>query len=715
MRKKYKSKLLIALVLLLTLLLNITVPFFANAQTVQKKVVRVGWHEPPFFIKDDSGRRSGYSYEYLRKLSAYTNWEYEYVEGSWSDLMQMLREGKIDMMSNVSYTEERTKDMLYTSIPMGTEAYYVFVSPNNTEITSDNISSLKGKKVGVAKDSIQKDLFKNWTKKRNIDVNIMELSATGDELLDMLGKDLDAVVTMDVYGTHEVCLPVCKIGSSDFYFVVSKNRQDLLDVADSALNRIQDENKYYDQQLYDKYLKNTENSRYLSFAEKEWLTDHGKIRIGYQDNYMAYCKKDESTGKLTGALKDYLDYASNAFENANIEFEPVCFPTSASALKALKNGEIDCLFPSNMSDYDAETNGLMLTPAIMHSEMDAVVRESGKKEFLEKKKVIVGVNEGNTNYDIFLAKHYPDWERKYFKDTPAALDAVAKKEADCVIISTYRYSNISKQCERLHLTTVNTGVEMDYFISVCEGNTELYSILSRVTDVTPKSIIHKALTYYSTEDVKTSFIDLIKENIFVIITSVTLVLLLIMLLIIHSIRAEKKVVQEKHMIKDLNKKVFVDALTSVRNKGAFSDYIDKMQTSLNEGEEFEFAIGIFDCNNLKTVNDRHGHDKGDIYLKTACRLICKIFDHSPVFRIGGDEFAVILRNGDFNNREELLRRFEERKKELSKAAENKWEEVDIASGIAVYDPEEDTAVIDTMRRADRLMYENKKSMKAQIR
>ena len=132
-----------------------------------------------------------------------------------------------------------------------------------------------------------------------------------------LDKTVDAVVTMDTYGYVSNVVPVCKIGTSDFFFAVSKKRPDLLNDLEAALNQIQDENKYYNQQLHDKYLKSTETSKYLSEHEIEWLSGHGTIKIGYQDNYLAFCAKDPASGELTGALKDYLDYATQAFANVD--------------------------------------------------------------------------------------------------------------------------------------------------------------------------------------------------------------------------------------------------------------------------------------------------------------------------------------------------------------------------------------------------------------
>ena len=170
----------------------------------------------------------------------------------------------------------------------------------------------------------------------------------------------------------------------------------------------------------------------------------------------------------------------------------------------------------------------------------------------------------------------------------------------------------------------------------------------------------------------------------------------------------------KDHISDLNKRAYVDALTSVRNKGAYTTYIEDMQKRMDEGgsQEMAFAVGVFDCDNLKRINDRYGHEKGDVYLKTASRLICHVFQHSPVFRIGGDEFSVILQNADYENREVLVEQFKAGMAEISASAKHEWEEAHIAMGIAVYDSQRDRSVNDVIRRADQSMYENKRGRKA---
>jgi diguanylate cyclase (GGDEF)-like protein len=160
--------------------------------------------------------------------------------------------------------------------------------------------------------------------------------------------------------------------------------------------------------------------------------------------------------------------------------------------------------------------------------------------------------------------------------------------------------------------------------------------------------------------------------------------------------------------KPLRDLAYSDALTSLHNKGAFDIQMNRIQSKIDEKDQVDpFAVCIFDCNNLKKVNDEFGHDKGDLFLKDTADVICQVFDHSPVYRIGGDEFAAILQNRDFQKREQLLNLFDERCMESRLRKESFWEQIDVARGMAVYDSTEDKNVNDVVRRADKLMYEHK--------
>ena len=309
---------LVSALIFIILLIGIS-PITVYAQTQKEdksKVVRVGWFDSSYNQKDASGIKSGYSYEYQRKIAAYTGWTYEYIEGSWSDLMDMLISGKIDLLSDVSYTDERSEKMLFSSYAMGTEEYYLYINDNNIDTYNEDYSYFNGKKIGVNKGSVQIGLFLDWKKINGISAEIMELNCTEPESVNMLvNGEIDAYITLDNFVGSDKMIPIAKIGSSDFYFAISKSRPDLLNEINNAMSKIQDENRFYDHDLFVKYIQNVGANLVLNNEEKAWLSDHANIRVGYLHNYLAYCATDENTGALTGALKDYLGRASGCFAN----------------------------------------------------------------------------------------------------------------------------------------------------------------------------------------------------------------------------------------------------------------------------------------------------------------------------------------------------------------------------------------------------------------
>lgn len=156
-----------------------------------------------------------------------------------------------------------------------------------------------------------------------------------------------------------------------------------------------------------------------------------------------------------------------------------------------------------------------------------------------------------------------------------------------------------------------------------------------------------------------------------------------------------------------------DALTHVKNRTAYDKYLNSFKEKLDSGEIKEYAVAYFDINNLKVINDEYGHEAGDAYIKNSCKLICDTYKHSPVFRIGGDEFLSFIVNEDYDNREELL---EGMKKEMAKREKNPAKysptsRVSIATGIAVYDRKRDKDIMSVVNHADVLMYEEKFKMK----
>ena len=631
--RKHTALLLCAVFLLLFLQ-----PFMAYAKD-NEKVVRVGWYESSFNTTDQAGRRSGYAYEYQMKIAAYTGWKYEYVSGSWPELMEMLIDGKIDLMSDVSYTDERTEKMLFPELPMGTEEYYIFTSPNNTEISRDDYSTLNGKKIGVNKGSIQSDFYRKWAKKNGVKADLKELMGTEEESLMKLetGK-LDAYITPDAFADPEQLTPVAKIGSSDYFFAVNKKRPDLLDDLNKAMNSIQDENRFYNQRMSEKYLIHSEANAYLTAKENKWLNKHGPIKVGYQDNYMAFCAKDKETGELTGALKDYLEYLSGSLQNADLEFKPVAFTTAKEALNALENGEIDCVFPANIDGYDAEVQDVSLTHPVMQTDVFALVRSSDKESFAKREHIVVAVNEGNPNYDTFLLDNFPTWRKVYFKDTPYCLEHVSKGVADCVLISSYRYSDLERLCQKYRLATVDMGIAVDYCFAVNNEEPELYSLLTKAIGQVPETVVSTAISYYISQTAKTTLFDFLADNIYMVLAVAFLLIAIIIVLLFRSMKAEKKA-------RDLIAATEIDDLTGLYNRDFFFEYANRMFKDHPERPMDAIVVNIEQFHSLNALN---GRVFGDQVLRALGNEVQAIATENKGIggRFGADRFDIYCRHID---------------------------------------------------------------------
>ena len=175
-------------------------------------------------------------------------------------------------------------------------------------------------------------------------------------------------------------------------------------------------------------------------------------------------------------------------------------------------------------------------------------------------------------------------------------------------------------------------------------------------------------------------------------------------------KLEEALEREKQQQKELGSArqlAYKDSLTGIRNKLAFAEAEDAIDKRINDGTLKEFAVVVCDLNGLKAVNDTLGHDAGDTYLKDACSLICTHYEHSPVFRIGGDEFTAILEGRDYRNREAIEEAFN---KKINENVANGG--VVVSLGTSAFDPSSDKAFQPVFDRADRLMYDRKEVLKS---
>ncbi len=608
---------MISMILCLISLLSVMIPLSAHARDKDPEVVRVGWYESAFHSTDQFGRRSGYGYEYQQRIATYTGWTYEYVEGSWSELLEMLIAGEIDLLSDVSYTEERAEKIWYSSEAMGSEGYHVFIAPDNSDIRPDDFSSLNGKRVGVNKNSIQEALFVDWVSTHDVTPRIIETTEKTPVMLEMLANgEFDALVTLDTYGNTADILPVWKVGYAESFFGINRNRPDLKQELDAAMSRLFEENRNFNQQLTEKFNRSSAVNSFLTTEEEKWTSGHGAIRVGYLDDCLPYCDQDDATGVLTGSLADYLAFAETCEKNAELQFETCPFSTLEQALKALKEGKVDCLFPVNLSAYDGESHGVIITDPFVETEMYAVVRIADHQGISPERKMRVAVLSGHVNHDSFLKDYFPDWEIYYTDSANESMRDVAEGKADCTLVSNYRANRFSELCAKYKLTTLSTGQNMDLGFAMPRSNDILYSIINKIIRLMPDTAVNSSLTNYGFLEEKVTFVAFLRDNFIYFVTAVALTAVVILLLVIRNLRANAQVREGREIISEAE----CDPLTDLYSRNFFLVYANRLY---REHPEQHMDAAIINIDRFHSINAIHGLEYGDRVLEELGREIQK--------------------------------------------------------------------------------------------
>ena len=549
MREKRIIKRTIIILLIISFLISYLVPISTYAKDEEHKVVRVGWFDSSFNYYDEFGRRCGIDYEYQQKISAYTGWTYEYVEDSWPNLLQKLKDGEIDLLSDVSYKPEREEFLLYPDLPMGTESYYIYVDAENREISANDFSTLNGKRIGVNKDSIQESFLKEWKETNGVDLEVVQLTVDEDESMEMVAKgEIDGYAAIFSYDSEQKVVPVARIGGSDYYYVVNKNRPDLLADLNMALSEIQDDDPYFNQKISEERLYGEKARALLTAAQEDWIKEHGAIKIGYRDNYLPFCDSDDETGELTGALKDYLVRAKNNLNSPYLEFETIPYASTKEALEALSNGEVDCIFPVYFSAYDADQMDIRLTDPAMKTEMNAIMRTSDNRNISQDSDFIMAVNEGMLNIETFVKAQYPLTERKEFAGLDKCYKAVSSGEADCVLVSNYRIPSSEDILKKYKLYSVPTGESMPFSIAVKKWDTDLYFILNKTVQTIQSEEMDAALASYMKVSQKISSREFLKDNWLMVIAILVVMFSIVIFLLAQKMKAERIASKQRRLL-----------------------------------------------------------------------------------------------------------------------------------------------------------------------
>ena len=477
-----------------------------ETQIKEQKIIRVGSFEDTFDYVDETGVRRGYGYELMQALAGYSGWKFEYVKCDWSNCFDKLESGEIDIMGDISYTEERAQKMLFSDDPMGEEKYILYADLSHTDIGTSDFKSLDGKRVGVLMGTEPEIMLTEWENKNGIQTEHVNVYNNADVEKKLANHEIDCFVSLEEsIWSEQGISSVTSIGKSGIYFAINKERSDIKTELDWAMHQLDQDNPFFKADLYKKYFT-LDYNQILTGEEKSWLEEHGGIRIGFLNNDPAIFSMDEETGKLTGMLAEYISYAKDCLGNQRLEFDIQEYDDYNEMLQALQDHEIDMIFYAGRNPDLAEKKGYTLTNTAWTYSLMAVTDE---KYFNENEAYSVAVPKEHEALKQHIAFSYPQWKLVDYDSFADAADMVMNEKADCFLMGTslaLKYDN-DRDFKSVPLTKT-----MEACFAVSGGEGILLSILNKTLKTMPSDMLTSALAIYDSTADKVTFSDFIKDN-----------------------------------------------------------------------------------------------------------------------------------------------------------------------------------------------------------
>lgn len=491
--------------------------------------VQAAWYEDSYHITNPDGGRSGYGYEYEQAVASYTGWDYIYVKDDWTALFEMLENGRIDIMSAISYTDERAEHMLFSERPMGEERYYLYVDLEDSGISPTKLSSLNGKRIAVMEKTVQCTQYCDWEKEHNIQTIHVPVDSIDEAKALFAAHKLDGVVSTETAIWADAGLTaIIDTGSSAIYFGISKQRPDLKEKLDAAMRSMESDKPFYANELYKRYIA-TQTLSPLTMEEKDWLAEHGSIRIGYMRNDPGFSVEDSKTGQVTGVLNDYIMYATDCLDET-IHFEIVGFDTLQAALSAVQNGKVDMVFHVSQNPYYAERNGVSLSNTVLSIPLAVVTAQDAFNESMSNTIAIV---KSDAQAKWYISNKYPFWTIVKYDSYKEAEQAVERGEADGMLIRAAQAMQYVNDKE-LHSVYLTQAGEVSFAVE--RGNRLLNSILNKTLKTMQSTKLTGAVSMYEDATKKVTLLDFVKDNLLTVTISCLSLFLLILAVILGFLR-----------------------------------------------------------------------------------------------------------------------------------------------------------------------------------
>jgi len=548
------------------LVMGILLPFFKreNAGAAFEQLVRVGYYESEGLQKGDSDAdpKSGYAYEYMRRIASYTGWRYEYEYGSFEELRYKLESGEIDLlMVPESDGLIDQKSIEHSDSSFFSDTINIYKKRGNSDILNGYISSLYSRNIGVLEDSLYYTRLMNFITQYGFTCRV-QLFNDNASMYEALMNDQIELLVVPEHGDIDFSKisPVLEIGDEEYYFCVSNKQRLLAREMNRAMVSIDNETPYFTRELTAKYSLKNKSGFEHSEDEIKWFSNHKSIRIGFLDDYMPYSSyEDEEKQRVTGLIKDIVERISASTADYNLKIETLGYADLLSMITALKNGDIDAIFPIYQNEWYSELNGFRISDAVV--EPNVVMLFSGRYEEDKLKRVAVAGD--NPLQDPISVLYYPESERVSFSSLDECAEAIGKNDM-FTLMDRYKANEYIKLYGERNISLIPINEDIFFSFAVRNSETGLLSVLNHIIRDLNVSDVNLALQSYSYVEKRASFKDLVQDNSLTFVMTAFAVITLIsagfILYIVSNVKRRKEMEASQRAISEAKQQV-EDALS----------------------------------------------------------------------------------------------------------------------------------------------------------
>ena len=402
------------------------------------------------------------------------------------------------------------------------------------DIGMSDFKFMDGKRVGVLMDTEPEIMLTEWENKNGIHTEHVNVNNDNDVEKKLANHEIDAFVSLEEsIWSEQGISSVTTIGKSGIYFAINKERSDIKTELDYAMCQLDQDSPFFKADMYKKYFTLDYNQS-LTGGEKSWLEEHGDIRMGFLNNDPAIFSMDETTGKLTGMLSEYVSYAKECLGNQTLKFNIQDYDDYDEMLQALQNHEIDMIFYAGRNPDIAEKKGYALTNTVWSYNLMTVTDE---KNFDEGNVYTVAVPKEKEALKQQLTFSYPQWNLVDYDSFEEAAEMITNEKADCFLMGASQamvYDN-NRDFKSVPLTKT-----MEACFAVKGGEGTLLSILNKTLKGMPSGMLTSAIAIYDSTADKVTFLDFVKDNMLAFFLATGFSALSIIVIILVLLRKARK-------------------------------------------------------------------------------------------------------------------------------------------------------------------------------